>query len=68
MSELKPCPFCGGEAKIFTFYKGGLCVKCMNCYNQTHVWIDECIADAQKKSAFEKAVAAWNRRVERQEE
>ena len=66
MSEikLKPCPFCGGEAKVFAYSDGGICVKCMNCYCQTFATSDWNIANAKEKSAYEKIVEAWNRRAE----
>lgn len=63
MAELKPCPFCGGEAFIRVIpphkhflvnmpdYKGGAFVECVNC---------SCgIAEDTK----EEAIKAWNRRV-----
>lgn len=55
MSEkLKPCPFCGGKAKI----NGGsvLCyVRCESC--KARVW--SCY------ETKEEAIAAWNQRAER---
>lgn len=56
-----PCPFCGGEARVYTS-DTGLCVKCMKCFCQTHEYSDYCIDDCKRLSAFEKAVAAWNSR------
>ena len=57
MSEpkLKPCPFCGGEAKlinILNYYGDIYWVKCEEC-------------NAETPSDFEKdeAIAAWNRRA-----
>ena len=60
--ELKPCPFCGGEAEIVweypvlpngkkdTLYR----IECRNrrCRNRTNSWYP-----------LEGATAAWNRRV-----
>ena len=63
MDKLKPCPFCGGEAKIFAYSEGGICVKCMRCYCQTAALSDYSISDAQKSNAFEIIVKAWNRRA-----
>lgn len=58
MDELKPCPFCGGEAdvKIVTRHiKNNLIViKCDLCGASTKTFSD-------KKP--EKACMAWNRRV-----
>jgi len=51
--ELKPCPFCGGEAHVEiskSFYRK---VRCDNCGAGTQKWIDT-----------EFAVEAWDRRVE----
>ena len=48
--ELKPCPFCGGEAKYFHAY-GYHDAQCQNCY-----------AAPFKHSDKEGAIAAWNRR------
>ncbi len=63
MSELKPCPFCGGEAEIVVldrwwgddlrdFYK-------VACKNKKCNVIVETIIEYEKKDAIE----AWNRRV-----
>ena len=48
--ELKPCPFCGGEAKCIEFY-GLYHVICCNCY----IAGKDC-------STRESAVSAWNNR------
>lgn len=66
MSELKPCPFCGGEAASYEFANG---------------WSAECLSDKcpaqpvldQMHHTEEQAIAAWNTRatdaeVERLEE
>ena len=66
MIDLKPCPFCGGEAKVFAYDDGGICVKCMECYCQTQASTDMCISYAKRESAFERIVSSWNRRVERE--
>ncbi len=74
MEELKPCPFCGGEAeiclgcdnKIFGKY---WFVRCKTCYSRS--------SDAYEsrselgpnqvyetiKEAWDKAIKAWNRRA-----
>ena len=59
MDELKPCPFCGGEAAIvhqarrkvrgLEKYVYGNCVYCTNC-------------DAEIFSSINKATEMWNRR------
>ena len=61
---LKPCPFCGSkDVKIYSYSDGGICVKCLDCYCQTHVCSDYNIVGAKKQSAYETVVEAWNRRV-----
>lgn len=59
MAELKPCPFCGGKAKIaMTTDAGNYEVQCTKCpANVGRMWF------WKKKEAIE----AWNRRYEPQE-
>ena len=59
MSEkLKPCPFCGGEAKVYeidgVFYAGCFCCKTVPVIAQTCPMTER-----------EEAIAAWNTRAER---
>lgn len=49
---LKPCPFCGGESKIFEVYYSSWIVACTNCCCRTHA--EDTVGDAIK---------IWNRRV-----
>lgn len=56
MEKLKPCPFCGGEAKVFGNYDDSdYHVNCTNdecgCY-----WVNY-------YKTKEEAVEAWNRRI-----
>ena len=51
MEELKPCPFCGGEAKIFT------------PTISTYIMCKECKASTNLYSQSEEAIEAWNRRA-----
>lgn len=53
MSELKRCPFCGGEA-IFHEYEAVdlFTVRCKECVCSTHSYFSE-----------SKAILAWNRRA-----
>lgn len=57
MSELKPCPFCGGEGclqeHIFFGYTNTYGVVCLDC----------CVETKQFFRTEEEAVEAWNRRV-----
>lgn len=58
MSELKPCPFCGGEAEVKRYYhpfsrRSRVTVKCMICRCNSGEW-----------GRVDKAIEAWNRRVD----
>ena len=60
MAELKPCPFCGGEADV-VYIKWCACyiVKCQNEYEVCDV------IPATKYCCVESdAIEAWNRRAE----
>ena len=52
MTDPKPCPFCGGESKLFETGYSSWIVACTNCCCRTH---DE--------DTEESAVEIWNRRV-----
>ena len=64
MEKLKPCPFCGGEAKIVhgELGRNGSRVICKNCYCST-----DFVSISTRYSCDEKAAEAWNKR-ERSEE
>ena len=49
--ELKPCPFCGGEAEVRMFTATLIFVQCKNC-----------LAGSTAFSTDEEAVTAWNKR------
>lgn len=55
MSELKPCPFCGGEAR-FKVWGNVAGVECDRCGIGTHT---ACIDE------YQNAIDAWNTRAER---
>lgn len=54
MTELKPCPFCGGEARLVE--PMGLMSWCVDCPNPS------CQVMGRMSGDKDKAVAAWNRR------
>lgn len=77
-NELKPCPFCGGEAKIgdyMTYSYAGKHIKCTKCSARSGFvlinapkLIGDGILDEStrytKEEAIEIAIEAWNRRVD----
>ena len=79
MAELKPCPFCGGEAvvkwahpffmlkKFHNRYVFAGCVKC-NCatpmFNANNHTRSPIFNDVNTERAKDKAIEAWNRRAE----
>ena len=72
MSDLKRCPFCGGEASyitymseqgLFTKSKQHIYCKCKDCKAQTQAY-----PESVHYTAVEKAAEAWNRRAGEQDE
>ena len=69
MEQLKPCPFCGGEAKVMVAaYKGVAYVECLKCSammgrtsQMGSTYRDGFWAHI---ASSEEAVKAWNRRDE----
>lgn len=68
MSELKPCPFCGGEAEskicmsqqtLFSMSKKCIYIMCKECEARTAGY-----KESVHYSAEEKAIETWNRRTE----
>jgi hypothetical protein len=61
---LKPCPFCGGEAKLCRVAKGGpflvMCGEVVGC-----LWIGPCQVKPKTEPYRTRpaAVRAWNRRL-----
>ena len=70
MSELKPCPFCGGEAEVRTVHIEKerkdvpmfSYVRCGKCFAQTYEFPYK-NADMTGTNPAESAVKAWNRRA-----
>lgn len=58
--ELKPCPFCGGEARLEKDYDGGWSafVMCDKCLARTGL-----ISANIRYCANDKAIEVWNNRV-----
>lgn len=61
MTEIRPCPFCGGKGKIIHTIKelgGTSTITCEMCGAKTEDYII-----SFKYSSDEKAIKAWNRRT-----
>ena len=65
--ELKPCPFCGGEAKITTDRTDGLFTGEVEIYHGLGCVNEECIAHniwpPDNDSEINEITTAWNRRA-----
>ena len=61
MAELKPCPFCGGNAMVIANqYRHGQTAYCVKCNN------NDCqvIPVTYEHCELEDAIEVWNRRAE----
>ena len=66
MTELKPCPFCGGKPQFY-ITKKGLSIMCTNCYCGTRATTHKYISIKEWKEAGETVdflTKIWNRRAE----
>lgn len=68
MSELKPCPFCGGEAEICSAYDDkflGKCwyVRCKKCYSQGSSFY-ESTKELDPNEEYQAILGAWARATE----
>ena len=59
MEELKPCPFCGGKARLLV--NDGVRVICSKCYAGTMIQRDSL---ERESNSVETVVEAWNRRAD----
>ena len=57
MTELRKCPFCGGEADTYPYDFSGWYIGC-----------SECSCDLGVFDTKEEAIEAWNKRVSEVEE
>ena len=67
MAELKPCPFCGGEAVIVATSTCGGHIACVGeCRMTTGKFWDEPMTshESERTKWHEIATKAWNRRAE----
>ena len=53
MTELKPCPFCGGEAEVWV----------SNITDRAIVYCTVCDAQIRIRQNEQEAIEAWNKRV-----
>jgi Lar family restriction alleviation protein len=58
--ELKPCPFCGQEARIAQSTFGDYFVECRNCAARTRTVL--CAQGSPKNIRRKLAIDAWNQR------
>ena len=58
MEELKPCPFCGGEAKLNV---AAMMVECLNCRGVIKPQAMSMLGT--QRMAIESTINNWNKRV-----
>ena len=59
MTELKPCPFCGGKA-LYAWYAENRVDPSTIDYL---IYCERCDANGPIRESYEDAFAGWNRRV-----
>ena len=59
-TELKPCPFCGSDAKVLHYED--LTIDFASMYKHYVICL-KCKANTDLKASVEDAIEAWNRRV-----
>ena len=66
MDELKPCPFCGGKAKLYATITRTYPNHCKHyCYCEKCYATGESFSDLENDgSSVFKAIEAWNRRAD----
>ena len=57
--ELRPCPYCGGEASIFAGGVG-VAVMCKKCYAQTTSMSDPCLSSFSERPVINTVIERWN--------
>lgn len=68
MTELKPCPFCGGRARLFRIgHQNGTAfddwgIECVSCGAMP--WAFSVYQFEDQAEIHEKCAAKWNRRAE----
>ena len=63
MADLKPCPFCGGEAELRHYEDF---TKDFSSVYKFYVECNECEAQTKPIANVENAVSAWNTRCEKE--
>lgn len=58
-AELKPCPFCGGEPKLYHKGKNGRVIKCTSC----HIKIEQKVLRMTTEWLEVKMIEDWNNRI-----
>lgn len=65
MSDLKPCPFCGGKAILAAYSGCSGRIVCVRCHFRSDKYWDEPMTspELERKKWKEIVTDAWNRRV-----